>query len=243
MMPTLELNGKIAWVTGASGDIGRAIADDLASWGATVVRTDLRGSNDDEEHSLDCDVTNAQAIADVIAYCDDLGGVDVLVNCAGIIIKEPIAKVSIDSWRAVMGVNLDGVFMCSHAAAVSMMNRQATGSIVNVASVQGAVARPETVAYASSKGGVRGLTISMAVALGEHGIRVNAVAPGTIATLINSDRWKDDAIRTSIEELTPIGRLGRPEDVAAAVSFLASPRAGFVTGIVLPVHGGRTLLD
>lgn len=242
-MLTFELEGKVAWVTGASGDIGRAIADDLAAWGATVVRTDLHGSADGAEHSLDCDVTDKAQIEEVIAYCDGLGGVDVLVNCAGIIIKEPVADVSVDSWRAVMGVNLEGAFLCSQAAAVSMMGRQSAGSIVNIASVQGAVARPETVAYASSKGGMRGLTVSMAVALGEHGIRVNAVAPGTIATLINSDRWKDDAIRSSIEELTPIGRLGRPEDVAAAVSFLASPRAGFVTGIVLPVHGGRTLLD
>ena len=124
-----------------------------------------------------------------------------------------------------------------------MAARGVDGSIVNIASVQGAVARAETVTYATSKAGMRGLTISMAVALGPMGIRVNAVAPGTIATSLNAVRWKQPDIRRGIEDVTPLGRLGVPRDVGVATAYLASPRSAFITGAILPVHGGRTLID
>jgi len=142
-----------------------------------------------------------------------------------------------------MDVNLTGVMLVNQAAAKAMIEGETPGTIVNIASVQGAVARAETVTYATSKAGMRGLTISMAVALGPMGIRVNAVAPGTIATSLNAVRWKQPDIRRGIEDVTPLGRLGVPRDVGVATAYLASPRSAFITGAILPVHGGRTLID
>ncbi len=238
------LDGRVAVVTGGARGIGRAIGHKLAAAGATVVVGDREPDSDAAGDQRVLDVTSSDSVAAFIAgVVADLGGVDVLVNNAGIMFERPLEEQSEAEWDLAMAVNLKGPFLMARQCAASMRDRGG-GAIVNVGSIEAFCANPFHSAYAASKGGVHGLTVALAVELGPYGIRCNAVAPGWIDTELNReyvDGHPDrDAVIAELARLHPIGRVGAPADVGDAVVWLASDGSHFVTGELITVDGGRT---
>ena len=182
------------------------------------------------------DVADASQAAELVERAEaELGDLDIVVNNAGITRDTLIARMTDEDWTAVLETNLFGCFHVCRAVARKMLRRR-TGSIVNLTSFVGLHGNPGQTNYAASKGGIVGFTKALAKELGNRGVRVNAVAPGYIATELTGEL--PDELRERIQEHTPLGRLGEPEDVAAAVRFLCSDEASFVTGEVLLVDGG-----
>lgn len=239
---TIGLNGAVVWVTGARGGIGAAIARAFASEGAKVIATDLIIDEESENYrTMRCDVRSTIEIAEVASWCEALGGVDVLINNAGIMRRSDPLEITPDVWDEVMNVNVKGTLLCSQAAAKSMVGHGRGGVIINIGSVNAEKVFADTVAYSTSKGAVHGMTRSMALALAPSGIRVNTLAPGAVGdTNLEPARWQDDQEKDRMAALTPLGRLGQPDDIASAAIFLASARASFITGTTLYVDGGRT---
>ena len=239
---------KTALVTGASGDIGRAAALALgaAGWRVAVhYNTNHQAAQEISEAitaggsraiAVQADVTDMAAVE---RMCQDvricLGGIDVLVNNAGVADIVPFADITPDRWRRMMSADLDGVYNCCRAALPYM---HAGSSIINVSSVWGLYGASCEVHYSAAKAGVIGLTTALAKELGPSGIRVNCVAPGVIDTEMN--RAIDPEALHELEQYTPLGRMGRPEEVAAVIAFLASDAASFITGATVPVTGGFT---
>lgn len=238
-----SLEGKVALVTGGSRGIGAAISRELGRAGAKVAVNYRSGKEAAEEIAgevggvaVQADVSDpAQAQRLVEEVEELLGDVDCLVNNAGITRDTLIARMSDEDWSEVIGTNLGGPFYTSRAVARKMMRRR-SGSIVNLTSVVGLHGNPGQVNYAAAKAGIIGLTKALARELGSRGVRVNAVAPGYIATELTN--VLSEEIRGAILANTPLGRLGEPEDVAGTVRFLCSDEAAFVTGEVLLVDGG-----
>ncbi|HET9214674.1 MAG TPA: 3-oxoacyl-[acyl-carrier-protein] reductase [Gaiellaceae bacterium] len=238
-----SLEGKVAVVTGGSRGIGAAIARELGGAGARVA-VNYRGGKEAAEAvageidgvAVAADVADpGEALALIERVEDELGDVDVLVNNAGITRDTLIARMSDEDWEQVIDTNLRGTFNTCRAVSRKMLRRRA-GSIVNLTSVVGLHGNPGQANYAASKAGIIGLTKALARELGTRGVRVNAVAPGYIDTELTN--VLSEEIRGAILGNTPLGRLGQPEDVAAAVRFLSSDAAAFVTGEVLLVDGG-----
>jgi NAD(P)-dependent dehydrogenase (short-subunit alcohol dehydrogenase family) len=245
----MRLEGKVAVVTGAGSGIGEAIAMRFAEEGATVVCAGLHLARveDTAEQirnvggiglAMPLDVSSEDAVAAVLDEVQRrYGSLDVLVNNAGIG----------DVWERTIAVNLSGVYYGTNHAA-RRMAEQGSGSIINVASILGLVAAtpladlPELDAspYVASKHGVIGLTKAFAISYARRGVRVNCICPGYIETPMIAPLLENPAIRQALEKLHPIGRLGRPEEVAAAALFLASDESSFVTGSALVVDGGYT---
>jgi 3-oxoacyl-[acyl-carrier protein] reductase len=238
-----SLEGKVALVTGGSRGIGAAISRELGRAGAKVAVNYRSGKEAAEEIAgevggvaLQADVSDpAQAQRLIEEVEEQVGDVDCLVNNAGITRDTLIARMSDDDWNEVIGTNLGGPFYTCRAVARKMMRRR-SGSIVNLTSVVGLHGNPGQANYAAAKAGIIGLTKALARELGSRGVRVNAVAPGYIATELTN--VLSEEIRGAILANTPLGRLGEPEDVAGAVRFLCSDEAAFVTGEVLLVDGG-----
>ena len=238
-----SLDGKVALVTGASRGIGAAIARELARAGARVAVNYRSGRETAEEVAggiggvaVQGDVADAeQAQAMVERAESELGDLDILVNNAGVTRDTLLARMSDDDWDTVLDTNLGGVFHTSRAVARKMLRRRA-GSIVNLTSVVGLRGNPGQANYVAAKAGVIGFTKALARELGGRGVRVNAVAPGYIETELTA--VLSEPVRATILANTPLGKLGRPEDVAGAVRFLCSDEAAFVTGEVLLVDGG-----
>ncbi len=235
-----RLEGKVAIVTGAAGGLGRAQVAALAAEGAAVVATDIRPAAAEAEalgervRFLAHDVTDFARWQEVVAETERVHGpVTVLVNNAGIVRAAPIEEMSEGDYRAVIDVNQVGVFL-GMKAVVPSMRRGGGGSIVNIASMDGIIAHPGVAGYVSSKFAVRGLTKVAALELGHAGIRVNAVCPGVIETPMAAS-----APLAWLNEL-PIPRLGRPEEIASLVVFLASDEASFATGAEYVMDGGYT---
>jgi len=235
------LEGKVALVTGASRGIGRAIVLELAKRGAKVVGTATTqdGANGISAQGLTGKVLDVSDAAQCDALMDcvqkELGDVLILVNNAGIARDNLALRMKDADWDAVIDTNLRAVFRLSRAVMRGMMKAR-WGRIINITSVVGATGNPGQANYAAAKAGVVGMTKSLAAELGSRNITVNCVAPGFIDT--DMTRALAEAQRTALLEHIPLGRLGTPEDVAAAVGYLASPAAGYVTGAVLHVNGG-----
>jgi NAD(P)-dependent dehydrogenase (short-subunit alcohol dehydrogenase family) len=251
-----NLTGRRAVVTGAAQGIGAACARRLAAEGAALALWDVdlaRGQALADELAAQgarccfqpCNVAEAaQVQAATAASVAALGGLDALVNNAGIFKAADFLAVSEADWDAVINVNLKGSFLVGQAVAREMVKGGLGGAIVNMSSVNGVMAIASIASYNASKGGIDQLTRAMALALADHGIRVNAVAPGTIATeLAQQAVLTSDDARTRILGRTPMKRLGQPEEVADVVAFLLSDAARYITGEVLYVDGGRRALN
>jgi 3-oxoacyl-[acyl-carrier protein] reductase len=238
-----SLEGKVALVTGGSRGIGAAISRELAAAGARVAVNYRSGKEAAKEIASEIggvavaanvgDPEEAKGLVERVE--SELGDVDVLVNNAGVTRDTLIARMSDEEWEEVIETNLRGTFNTCRAVARKMLRRR-SGAIVNLTSVVGIHGNPGQANYAASKAGIIGLTKALARELGSRGVRVNAVAPGYIATELTD--VLSEEIRGSILGNTPMGRLGDPEDVAAAVRFLCSDEAAFITGDVLLVDGG-----
>jgi 3-oxoacyl-[acyl-carrier protein] reductase len=235
------LDGKIALVTGASRGIGRAIAAELAKQGAKVIgtATSEAGAKGIAEGGLIGKVLNvrdaAQSDSLLKAIQEELGDILILVNNAGITRDNLALRMKDGDWDEVIETNLRAVFRLSRGVMRGMMKAR-WGRIVNITSVVGASGNAGQANYAAAKAGVVGMTKSLAAELGSRNITVNCVAPGFIDT--DMTRALAEAQKKALLDHIPLGRLGTPEDVAAAVAYLASPQAGYVTGAVLHVNGG-----
>ncbi len=243
-----QLAGKVALITGGSRGLGRATAALFAGRGAQVVATG-RGAlpqpfDSEAVRFFTADVSVSADVRAMIEYTvNTFGRLDVLVNNAGIEIEKTLLDTSEEEWDALMAVNLKGVFLASKFA-IAQMQRQGGGAIVNLASISALVADRGLAAYNTSKAGVVGLTRSIAVDHGPQGIRCNAICPGWIETEMLDQTFsvaRDEArARRTARSHHPLGRLGRPEDVAAMVAWLASDEAAFVSGQLFTVDGGLT---
>jgi NAD(P)-dependent dehydrogenase (short-subunit alcohol dehydrogenase family) len=250
----VSLAGRTALVTGAAGGLGGAISLGLARAGASLALHDRAAGP-----QLDAIVADAQSVgaagvhalaadlrdaAQVTAMVDEgarlMGGLDVLVNCAGVMPLVPALELTEQVWDETIETNLKGPFVAAQAAA-RIMAAAGGGRIVNVTSTRQEQAAPGSAAYCASKAGLWMLTRVLALELAPLGIRVNAVAPGTIETPLNSERLSDPAVRAERVERIPAGRIGRPEDVVSAVLLLASDDADFITGASLMIDGGQTI--
>jgi len=243
-----DLTGKCALITGASGGIGGAVARALHAAGATVglsgtregplqaLAADLGG----RAHVLPCDLGNAQAIdtlpKEAIAA---MGALDILVNNAGITRDQLFMRMSDGDWQSVIDVNLTAAMRLCRAAVRPMMKAR-WGRIVNIGSVVGATGNAGQANYAAAKAGMVGMTKAIAQEVASRGITANTVAPGFIATAM-TDKLSD-AQREAISAQIPAGRMGAPEEIAAAVLYLASPEAAYVTGATLHVNGGMAMI-
>ncbi len=237
-------------ITGAAGGIGRALCDRFAKEGAALALVDRRGAVLElREELADAGTRCAAAVVDIAddravarafsTLRERLGPTDVLINNAGFSSRATIADTSTEDWADHLAGNLNGAFHCSKAVLADMTERK-SGAIVMIASVNGLSALGDP-AYSAAKSGMISLTRSLAQEYGPLGVRVNAVLPGTVRTPIWDERVRrDPAVLSRLERWYPLGRIAEPEEVAAAVAFLASPEAGAITGAAIPVDCGLT---
>jgi len=248
----LSLKDKVALVTGSARGIGRAIAETLAGRGADVVVADLRAelaaataqeiaaATGRRVTSIAVDVSSSASVKAMIDQAlADFGHIDILVNNAGLTRDNLIMRMEEADWDLVLGINLKGVFNCSKAVVRPMM-KQRHGRIINISSVSGLAGQAGQANYSASKAGVVGLTKALARELGSRQITVNAVAPGFIPTDLTNDLPEE--LKESSMKAIPLGRWGTREEIAAAVAFLASDEAGYITGHVLSVDGGMVMM-
>ena len=243
-----DLTGKTALITGASGGIGGAIATALHGAGATVALSGTREAPLQElcaalgsrAHVLACNLSDPAAVEALPKQAlEVMGSVDILVNNAGITRDQIFMRMSDDEWQSVIDVNLTATMRLCRGVMRPMMKAR-WGRIINISSIVGATGNPGQVNYAVSKAGMVGLTKSIAYEVASRGITANAVAPGFIATAM-TDKLSDDQ-KAAINAKIPAARMGTPEEIAAAVLYLASPEAGYVTGTTLHVNGGMAML-
>ncbi len=245
------LEGRIALVTGGGSGLGLAIARGLATAGARVVlngRTQgkldsaaaaMRGDGLAAETAA-FDVADSAAVsAGMAEVASRVGTIDILVNNAGIQHRAPIEDFSDADWRRLMATNLDAPFYLARAV-IPAMKRKGAGKIINIASLASTLARPTTVPYQTSKGGIAMFTRGLAVELAPHGIQVNAIAPGFFRTEMNTALTNNADFTAWVEKRTPAGRWAEPAELAGTAVFLASAAAGYVTGQILYVDGGFT---
>jgi 3-oxoacyl-[acyl-carrier protein] reductase len=243
-----QLQGKVCLVTGGTRGIGRAITLSMAEAGADVAFNYEHSKEKAEEicrevtaHGVRCrafavNVTSAGEVNQMVQDVNDsLGPISIVINNAGITRDRTFLKMTKELWDEVMHVNLDGVFNVTHAVLPFMINL-GWGRIINISSFVGLTGNFGQTNYAVTKGGINSFTMALARETARKGITVNSVAPGFIAT----DMTKEvpPAVLDQVRAMTPVGRLGNPEEVADAVAFLASPRSGYITGQVLSVNGG-----
>jgi NAD(P)-dependent dehydrogenase (short-subunit alcohol dehydrogenase family) len=245
-----DLRDKVAIVTGGATGIGLAIASAFAASGSKVV---IIGRNKEQLEkarkkisgsitAVAFDLTQIDRIPDLVRSIEsDVGGIDILVNNAGINLKKDAIMVSNEEFESVIKTNETAVFALTREVGKAMVTRH-SGSIIMISSMASQYGIPKVVAYTASKAAVEGMTRALAVEWSPHGVRVNCIAPGFIATDMSARALENDPDRKQkVLSRTPMGRLGMPEDVAKAALFLASDSAGFITGVVLPVDGGNSI--
>jgi len=254
-MPIIDkaLAGKVALVTGGSRGIGRAICVALAQRGAKVVINYASR----EDAARECaaaveaaggqaalsgfDVSNAAAVNDAVkAIGKDHGSLDILVNNAGVAVNGMLMRFSDENWKKVLDINLNGAFHTIRAAAMMLLKAKTAGRIINITSVVGETGNGGQIAYAASKAGLIGLTLTTAKELASRGVTCNAISPGFIETDMTAEHLPE-AARAKLMEQIPLARIGRSEEVADAVAFLAGPEASYITGHVLRVNGGMLM--
>jgi NAD(P)-dependent dehydrogenase (short-subunit alcohol dehydrogenase family) len=249
-----EMEGKVVLITGASSGIGQATALKFASSGARVAlvarRADILAEmvgtiegNGGKAKAIGADVTNEENIKGVVRETvAAFGGIDVLVNAAGIIATGTIETTELADWDYMMNINVRAPFYLMQQAMPYLIERQ--GNVVNVSSVTGVRAFPGVLSYCASKAAVDQLTHCVALEMAEKGVRVNAVNPGVVVTWLHrTGGMSDEAYANFLEHSKtthPLGRAGKPEEVADLIYFLASPQAGWITGISCPIDGGRS---
>ncbi|KJS11472.1 MAG: hypothetical protein JL56_13110 [Desulfotomaculum sp. BICA1-6] len=245
-----DLNGRVALITGGAGGIGQCVALGLAQQGCRVVVADknISGLADLQQAveaagsafmSLEVDVTDAATVDGMTeSVVAALGGIDILVNCAGVNNRLSVVDLPEAEWDKIIDINLKGTFLCSKSVVKVMLQQQA-GKIINIGSVSSVLGHPNHSAYAASKGGVYLLTKVLAMETARSGINVNCIGPAYIETPLTRDYLSKGDNYNKIAATIPMGRLGRPEDIVGAVVYLASPASDFVTGTLLLVDGGR----
>ena len=248
----MSFEGKVALVTGGRRGIGRAIAETFAKGGAQVIIADRELAEAQTTASEISAATSCKAIALLVDVSDfnsaarmveaslaQLGRVDILVNNAGVTRDTLIMRMDESDWDTVLDINLKGAWNCCRAVVRPMM-KQRYGRIVNISSVSGLAGQAGQTNYSASKAGLIGLTKALAREVGSRGITVNAVAPGFVPTALTDDLPQE--LKDSMMKLIPLGRWGKPEEIAAAVAFLASDEAAYITGQVLSVDGGMMMM-
>ena len=248
-----SLEGMNALVTGASGGIGSSIARSLARQGARLAlsgsnaaklrafREELNSEYGHDHVEITCDLSNTTQVEELVpATVDTLGGIDILVNNAGVTRDNLAMRMKDEEWDAVMKINLEAAFRLMRAAARPMMKAR-FGRIISITSVVGATGNPGQMNYAAAKAGLVGMSKSLGQELASRGITVNCVAPGFIRTAMTD--ILPDAQKDALNARIPMGRMGEGEDIGAAVAYLASKEAGYVTGQTLHVNGGMAMLS
>lgn len=247
----MKLSGTRVLVTGALGGVGLATVDTFLAEGAKVVATDLARPADAWEGRADvtylpAELRNPGEVAALVASAGEaLGGpVEVLVNNAAVTHRAEFLDMDMADFDRVYEINVRAPFLLGQGVARALVAEGSPGSIVNIGSVNAQLALPDNAAYVSSKGGLLQLTRAMAIALAAKGIRVNMVAPGSIDTpLQRAGQSRSPALKARVLSRTPLGRLGKPEEIADAILYMASPRSSYVTGECLFVDGGRLPLN
>lgn len=239
------MNKRHVFITGAASGIGEAVALRFAKDADNITLADIDERKASSlvkkviAHGGDAFIVSGNVASrnDVVPMFQqarsNAGPVDVLVNCAGIYPSNPIPSVTDEEWDLIMGINLHGTFLCSQIAVMDMLNKQ-RGWIVNIASIDGLLPGPNNAVYSASKAGVVSITRSFAAEFSEHGVNVNAVAPGWVGTpnIYKSDRWKE-----AVKKI-PLGRLAEPSEIADTIHFLCSEEARYITGEVININGG-----
>lgn len=238
---------KVVIITGGGQGIGKVTAGHLSAegWQVAILETDTEAGRETASAIagllfLACDITQEAAVqASVEAVIERYGRIDALVNNAGFGINKPIAELSLREWNRVIGTNLTGAFLCSKYCAPHL--KESRGAIVNIASTRAYMSEPHTEAYSASKGGLLALTHALAMSLGPE-VRVNSISPGWIDVTGHqkSSQRKDITWSREDHEQHPVGRIGRPEDIAGMAAYLLSDKAGFITGQDFVIDGGMT---
>ena len=245
----MKLKDKVAIVTGSGRGIGRAIALELAREGAKVVVTSRHteecdevcaviASDGGESLCVQCDVSKKEDVDRLVKETlEKFGRIDILVNNAGVVRQSPLTETTEEDWDFVIDINLKGVFLACKAVAPILM-KQKSGKIVSIASIAGEIGFPNTAAYCASKGGIVNLTRELALEMAPYNVNVNAVAPGVIETSMTEGMLSEEESRKGLLMQIPMGRVGKPEEIAKAVAFLTSDDASYITGETLTVDGG-----
>ncbi len=250
----INLTGKVAIVTGAGRGIGKAIAKALATANASVVINDVDlnaateacqeiESSGGKARPAKADVRIRSEINQMVqTVIRELGGINILVNNAGVILRKPAEELSEEEWDKVIDLNLKGTFLCAQRVAKAMIQEGNGGKIINVGSIMGSVALPPRAAYCASKGGIIALTKDLAAEWAKYRITVNTISPGWTVTEMTQSYFSQEEVRKFLLDRIPLNRLGKPEDVANLAVFMASEYSDYITGQSIYVDGGWTIL-